>query len=161
MNNILDSSTKQYILDSLEDKVKSHNLKSGEVILLYDKVDYNKTEISEAIKVFFSEHSLMTYPTKFTVTEINYHDAVDSMKYGLRTKPNYTSIDVEFSISDQSQIVYSFLQLFDNPKFYSIDSKLYKGSLDLNDFWESGGAIIVDKDSIGILWTNDLYDKFQ
>jgi len=157
----LDSSTKQYILESLKDKVKSHNLKSGEVILLYDKVDNNKTEITKTVTDFFTKHSLMTYPTKFIVTEINYNDAVNSMKYGLTTKPNYTAVDAEFSTSDQNQIVYSFLQLFDHPKFYSIDSKLYKGILDLNDFWESGGAIIIDKNSIGVLWTNDLYDKFQ
>lgn len=157
---MLDNSTKRHILESLKDKIKSHNLKSGEVILLYDKVDSNKTEISEVIKSFFAEHSLMTYPTKFTLTEVSYYDAVDSMKYGLRTKPNYTVIDVDFSTSDQNQIVHSFLQLFDNPKFYSIDSKLYKDTLDLNDFWESGGAIIIDKNAIGVLWTNDLYDKF-
>ena len=157
----MDSSTKKYILDSLKEKVNSHNLKSGEVILLYDKVDNNKTEISETVKDFFTQHSLMTFPTNFIVTEVNYNDAVNSMKYGLTTKPNYTAVDVEFSTSDQNQIVYGFLQLFDNPKFYSIDSKLYKETLDLNDFWESGGAIIVDKNSIGVLWTNDLYDKFQ
>ncbi len=147
----MDSSTKKYILDSLKDKVNSHNLKSGEVILLYDKVDNNKTEISEMVTVFFAQHSLMTFPTKFIVTEVSYNHAVNSMKYGLTTKPNYTVIDVEFSTSDQNQIVYSFLQLFDNPKFYSIDSKLYKETLDLNDFWKSGGAIIIDKNPIGVL----------
>jgi hypothetical protein len=157
----LDSATKTYILDGLKAKVKSHNLKSGEVILLYDKIDNKKTEISETVKDFFAVHSLMTYPAMFTITEINYNDAVNSMKYGLATKPNYTVIETEFSTSDQSQIVYNFLQLFDNPNFYSIDTKLYKEALDLNDFWECGGAIVIDKNAIGILWTNDLYDKFH
>lgn len=78
MNKKLDTSTKQYLFYSLEDEIKLHNLRSGEVILLYDKVDNNNTEISEAIKSFFLENLPITHPINFTVTEINFQEAVDS-----------------------------------------------------------------------------------
>lgn len=157
----MDNPGQQSVIAILKEKIASHHLKSGEVILLYDEADKNITEVSRAIEIFCTKHTLKIYPAHFKVTEISHQQAVNSIKYGLSTKPNYTSVGIEFSASAQNQIVYSFLQLFNNPRFYSIDSKLYQTALDLDDFWESGGAIVIDKHSIGILWVNDLYDKFQ
>jgi hypothetical protein len=87
-------------------------------------------------------------------------DALKSIKYGLSSKLNYTKLDKEFSQSDQNDLAFTFLQLFEKPSFYTVNSRVYKSDLDLGDFWESGGAILVDKERIVIFWTNDLYDMF-
>ncbi len=157
----LDKNTSLYILNTLLDKLKWHNLISGEVIVLHDSIGETRIGLTVVIKHFLSANLIKTYPDTFDIKEITFEEAINSMKYGLSTKPDYTRIDTEFSIHDQNQLVYSFLHLFDNPRFYTINAKIFRTDLDLNDFWESGGAILTDKNSIGLFWTNDLYNKFR
>lgn len=157
----LDNESHRYIFDNLINKIKAHKLKSGEIILLFETIQDNNTHTNDIITYFLLSNSIKTEPRTFEVVEITSQQAISSIKYGLSTKSDYTSIEVEFSDSDQNFIVYTFLGLFDKPKFYSIDARLYRTDLDVNDFWESGGAIVVDSKSIGILWANDLYNMFR
>jgi hypothetical protein len=153
--------TQQYILETLLSKIKSHNLKSGEIIISFQNIVKRNAEIKAIIIDFFLNNAIQTDPSPFDIKEIAEYEATNSMKYGLSTKPNYTSADIQFSEQDQNKIVHLFLQLFEKPCFYTInDAKVYKESLDLDDSWKCGGAIIIDEKSIGMLWTNDLYDKF-
>ena len=83
------------------------------------------------------------------------------MKHGMSTKINYTTIDLEFTSSEQNKYAHGFLDFFDNYKCFTTESRLYQENLDLNDFWEVGGTIVVDDTKIGVFWINDLYDKFE
>ena len=149
-----------YILEAIKSRIASHGLKSGEVIVVCDDLHNQKGDIKEIVVTFLRDNSINTKPSVFEIIEISKDEALKSIKYGLSTKPNYTAIEQEFSTSDQNELTFSFLQLFDKPKFYSLDSRIYKTDLDKTDFWESGGAIAIDKERIGIFWTNELYDKF-
>ena len=73
------------------------------------------------------------------------------MKYGLSSKINYTRIKQVFSLSDQNRLVHSFLRLFEQPRFYSANVRIYQSNLDLGDFWESGGAIVIDERAVTVV----------
>ena len=148
------------IIENLKLEISRHNFKSGEIILALAEITETKTETINFLKHFFHKNLIKTIPTDFTLSKIMREEAIRSEKYGFRTKPNYTSCDFEFSERDKNTIVYSYLQLFDKPEFYSTSAKIYQANLDLEDFWETGGFIAIDKKSIGILWINDLYDRF-
>ncbi|MBX2887792.1 MAG: hypothetical protein KF829_03995 [Ferruginibacter sp.] len=150
----------EYIIEYLRKEIREHNLKSGEIIFEYDSYVNNK-DLTTRLKSFFDKHNITTENTNPTISEITRQEAIESIKYGLSTKANYTVIDKEFNESDKNKFVHMFLDLFKQPKFYTLDCKLYQTLLDTNDFWEIGGAILLDYQSIGILWTNDLYEKFK
>lgn len=151
---------KLFQFDEIKTEINFHNLKSGEIIFLFEKMDANILDPKTKIQKLFYRNKVQILPKSFELIELTKAESIKSAKYGLSTKPNYTSIDIEFSESEKNKIIFSFLKLFDNPKFYSINAKIFTIKLDLNDFWESGGFVAIDKDSIGMLWINDLYDKF-
>ncbi len=151
---------KLFIIETLTNEVSSHGLKSGEIIIQLDDIKIHSTNLKDIVDTFFENNSIKTHPKQFDIIEISENDALKSIIYGLSTKPNYTKIDNPFSKSDQNKLAYTFIQLFDNPTYYLVTTRLYKTDLDLDDFWESGGTIAVDKKMIGLFWTNDLYDKF-
>jgi hypothetical protein len=148
-------------LAELQHEVQTHGRHSGETILELDAVTVSRYAIKPLLATFFAQHAIQVSPAGLPINEITYQQAVASMKYGLSSKINYTRIKREFSPSDQNRIVHSFLRLFEQPRFYSTSARIYKSNLDLEDFWESGGAIVIDEYAIGILWTNDLYAKFR
>jgi hypothetical protein len=147
-----------YIVDYLKKEIKDHNLKSGEIIFEYDSSE-NAGDLTIKLNCFFQKNNIKTEKSDPVFSEITQTQAAESIKYGLSTKANYTVIDTEFDRSDQHRILNMFLSLFKQPRYYTTDCKLYQAGLDINDFWETGGAIAVDSQHIGILWTNDLYDK--
>lgn len=151
---------KLFIVETLRNDINSHGLISGEIIIQFDDINPNSRNIKLIVDNFFEHNSIKTFPIDYNITEIAEKEALSSIIYGLSEKPNYTKINKPFIKTDQNKFAYTFIQLFDNPKYYSINTRLYKTDLDLEDFWESGGAIVIDKCSIGLFWTNDLYDKF-
>ncbi|MBO2008084.1 hypothetical protein [Hymenobacter negativus] len=153
--------TQRQLLAELQQEVQSHGLQSGEIILELSEVAGSRYAVEPLLVAFFSQQAIRIFPEGSAVSEITYQQAVASMKYGLSSKINYTRINREFSPSDQNRIVHSFLRLFDKPRFYSTSARIYRANLDLEDFWESGGAIVIDEHAIGILWENDLYAKFR
>lgn len=146
--------------EEFKESTISHNLKSGEIIIFIYNHNINQHHTDRLIREFLLETGIKISNPSFHVSKYNKPDAIKSMKYGLSTKPNYTSIDKEFNESDINSIVNRFIEFFNSPNFYSINSKIYLNDLDLNDYWETGGSILIDKDKIGILWINDLYDLF-
>ena len=153
--------TQRQLLAELQQEVQAHGLQSGEIILELAAVTASRYAVEPLLATFFAQQAIQVSPKGVPVSEINYQQAATSMKYGLSSKINYTRIKREFSPSDQNRIVHSFLRLFEQPRFYSTDARIYQSNLDLEDFWESGGAIVIDEHAIGILWTNDLYAKFR
>ncbi|RZK31928.1 MAG: hypothetical protein EOO63_02875 [Hymenobacter sp.] len=149
------------LLAELQHEVQAHGRQSGEIILELAAVTASRYAIEPLLATFFAQQAIQVSLTDSPMSEITYQQAVTSMRYGLSSKINYTRIKQAFSPSDQNRIVHSFLRLFQQPRFYSTDARIYQADLDLEDFWESGGAIVVDEQAIGILWTNDLYAKFR
>lgn len=150
----------EYIIDYLKKETKEHNLKSGEIIFEYDTCK-DIEDLTARVKRFFKKYNIKTENANPTISEITGHEAIESIKYGLSTKANYTVIDKEFTESNKNEIVYIFMQLFTQPIYYTLDCRLRQKDLDRNDFWEMGGMIVLDKKSIGILWINDLYDMLK
>jgi hypothetical protein len=153
--------TQRQLLAELQHEVQSHGLYSGEIILELAAVTGSRYDVERLVATFFSQQGIRVLPDGMPANEITYQQAVASMKYGLSSKINYTRINRAFSPSDQNRIVHAFLRLFDKPRFYSTRARIYRSDLDLEDFWESGGAIVIDDRAIGILWQNDLYAKFR
>lgn len=153
--------TQRQLLAELQQEVQAHGLQSGEIILELAAVTASRYAVEPLLVTFFAQHAIQVSPKGVPMGEITYQQAITSMKYGLSSKINYTRIKREFSPSDQNRIVHSFLRLFEQPRFYSTAARIYQSNLDLEDFWESGGAIVIDEHAIGILWTNDLYAKFR
>lgn len=147
-----------YITDYLRKEIKEHNLKSGEIIFEYDTND-NIKDLSAMVSLFFQKYQIKTESLNPAFYEITQNEAIESIKYGLSTKANYTVIDKEFNQSDKNRFAHMFFELFKQPKCYTLDGRLYQTALNINDFWETGGAILIDGQNIGILWTNDLYDR--
>jgi len=151
----------EYILNELKNEIKLHGLKSGEIIIELDQINRDtNTSIFNLIDRFFLDNNIQTEHKDFTIKEIILNEAINSIVYGFSSKPNYTNLDREFSDTQKNKIAYTFISLFSNPKFYSLNTRIYREPLDLADFWETGGAIVVDDKMIGIIWVNDLYDKF-
>ena len=149
------------LLAELQQEVQAHGLYSGEIILELAAVTGSRYAVEPLVAAFFLQQGIRVFPEGVPFSEIAYQQAVASMKYGLSSKINYTRINREFLPSDQNRIVHAFLRLFDKPQFYSTNARIYRSDLDLEDFWESGGAIVIDDHAIGILWANDLYAKFR
>ena len=149
------------LLAELQHEVQAHGLISGEIILELARLTASRYAVGLLLADFFAQQAICISPEDDSVSEITYQQAVASMKYGLSSKINYTRINRAFTPSDQNRIVHAFLRLFNNPRFYSTSARIYRSDLDLEDFWESGGAIVIDDQAIGILWVNDLYAKFQ
>lgn len=143
-----------------KEAITSHNLISGEIILAIWEHDKNKFQINELLPELLKVEDLKIEDQNFKLEEISKKEAIESIKYGMSTKVNYTMIDREFSPSEQNQYAHGFLDFFTDCKYYITKSRLYHDELDLNDFWEMGGAIAIDNEKIGIFWINDLYDKF-
>ena len=149
------------LLSELQHEVQSRGLHSGEIILEVAELTDSRYAVEQLVATFFSQQGIRISPTGLPVNEMTYQQAVTSMKYGLSSKINYTRIDRPFLPSDQNRIVHAFLRLFENPRFYSTSARIYRSDLDLEDFWECGGAVVIDGRAIGILWANDLYAKFR
>ena len=153
--------TQRHLLAERQHEVQSHGLYSGEIILELAAVTGSRYDVEQLVATFFLQQGIRVFPGGLPVSEITYQQAVASMKYGLSSKINYTRINRAFSPSDQNRIVHAFLRLFDKPHCYSTSARICQSDLDLEDFWESGGAIVIDDHAIGILWQNDLYAKFR
>ncbi len=153
--------TQRQLLAELQHEVHAHGLYSGEIILELAAVAGSRYDVERLVATFFSQQGIRVFPEGMPVSETTSQQAVASMKYGLSSKINYTRINRAFSPSDQNRIVHAFLRLFDKPRFYSTSARIYRSDLDLEDFWESGGAVVIDDRVIGILWQNDLYAKFR
>jgi len=151
-----------YLINTLKNKIQEHNLRSGEVIIEVDDYDLSKTNSAEkGIGDFFQKHTLKTHPEKFEVREIYGKEAMASVRFGFSVKPDYTKIDKVFTDQDRNGIIFPFINLFTEPKYYSLNTRVYRAKLNLIDFWESGGAVLIDATKIGIIWVNDLYDTFS
>lgn len=148
------------IIDLLRRMIAQHHLLSGQVIFEFDSLEnVQQQDLNATIKAFFDKHGIHT-ENRFDVHKITREEAVKSICYGLSTKLNYTSILMEFSTSDQHTAAYRFLELFEYPQYYTIEQRVWQNPLNMDDFWETGGALVIDKRHIGIFWTNDLYDMF-
>ncbi len=137
--------------------VLSHNLSSGEIIIEIWEHDKSRFQSQTLFDEMISISNIKREGEKYELTEITYAEAIKSMKYGMSVKTNYTEIDKQFTVSNQNQYAYEFLNFFENCKCYTTKSRLYKSNLDLNNFWETGGVIAVDNNKIGLFWVNDLY----
>lgn len=144
-----------------QEAVLSHHFKSGEIILLIYEYDKKKYNFESLIRHFFQVSNIETESSVFNVSRLEKFEAIESIKYGLKTKANYTCIEKEFTDSDKNRYSNEFIAFFENPEFYTIDTRIFKADLNLNDFWEVGGSIIVDDSKVGIFWINDLYDQFD
>jgi hypothetical protein len=149
-----------YILEDLKREVQLHGLRSGEIIIELSQIVDINAPIEDLIGPFLAIHNIKAENRNFVTKEINLEKAINSIIYGFSVKPNYTKIDTVFSDTQKNKIAYTFIRLFDNPQFYSLNTRIYREQLDPGDFWETGGAIVVDKNMIGIIWVNDLYNKF-
>ncbi len=147
--------------NDFKESIASHNFKSGEILLFICEHDKNRHDFESLIKNFFKETNIQTEDKEFNVSKLGRKEAIESIKFGLSTKANYTCIDQEFKVVDRNKYSNGFITFFNNPDFYSIDTRIFKTDLDLNDFWEIGGSILIDDHKIGIFWVNDLYDKFE
>lgn len=148
------------IIDLLRRMIAEHHFLSGEVIFELEPLEQVQQEdLHATVKAFFNRHGILT-ENRFDVHKITREEAVRSICYGLSTKLNYTSILKEFTKSDQHTAAFRFLELFDQPQCYTIEQRIWQKPLNLDDFWETGGALVMDKQHIGIFWTNDLYDMF-
>ena len=141
--------------------VESHNIKSGEIILEIFEHYTNRYDFEILIPKFLKVINVRTERSSFKIRKLQRNEALESIRYGLTTKPNYTCIDKEFSNSEINEYVLGFINMFNNPDLYGVGTRLYRSELDLNDFWEVGGAISVDDEKIGIFWINDLYNQFD
>ncbi len=94
---------------------------------------------------------------KYPVKEISKNEAIESISYGLSIKLNYTLVDREFNKSDQNKAAWGFLSFFKNPKFYSGEPGIWQTVDISNEFYEAGGAILIDSEKIGLFWVNDIY----
>ena len=151
---------KLFIINALKDEIEMHNFQSGEIILELDSVKNANDKPIKNIAFFFSEKEIKTEKTHFDLEEMTASEAVAAIAFGLSVKPNYTVIDEPFSVSEQQKLAHCFVALFVKPTFYRLTTRIFQADLDLNDFWESHGTIVLDKHHIGIFWTNDLYGKF-
>lgn len=142
-------------------EILSHNLKSGEIIIEINSYDgAMKEPLLHLITSFLAKNRIKTEKKEFNLIEASEDKAVESIKFALSTKPDYTAIDKEFDKHEVNKIAYRFISFFDRPKYLSVSTRLYQKELDLNDYWEYGGAILVDDKKIGIIWVNDLYNRF-
>lgn len=153
--------TQRQLLTELQYEVQAHGRHSGDTILELAAITASHYAVEPLLATFFAQHAIQVSPAGVPVSALTYQQAVASMKYGLSSKINYTRIERAFSPSDQNRIVHAFLRLFEQPRFYSTSARIYQSDLDPEDFWESGGAIVIDQRAVGILWTNDLYAKFR
>ncbi|NMM50770.1 hypothetical protein [Marinigracilibium pacificum] len=149
-----------YIIE-FRNAIESHNLKSGEIILQICEHDGYRDNYINLIKDFFTKTNIHLEKESFDINRIKRNEAISAIKFGLSTKPNYTSIDKEFNESDKNRYANGFIDFFINPDFFSVNVRIFNKDLDLNDFWETGGAILIDDNKIGLFWINDLYDKFN
>jgi len=143
-----------------KEAVISHHLRSGEIILDIWEHDKSKYQIPEVFDELILTKELQCAFPQYELTEISKKEAIESIKYGLSTKVNYTAIDRPFTNQEQNKYAHGFLDFFHDGQFYTTAAWLYQKELDLNDFWEVGGAIVGDDKKIGLFWINDLYDKF-
>ena len=148
------------IIHHLREKIRKHNIRSGEIIIEYDTSSETRNP-QVSISNFFEKYGIKIENSDYMFSQTTKDEAIQSTLYGLNTKLNYTVIDKEFTESDKNEIVYIFMQLFTQPIYYTLDCRLRQKDLDRNDFREMGGMIVLDKKSIGILWINDLYDMLE
>lgn len=140
-----------------QEAVVSHNLKSGEILIDIWEHNKSKFQIPELFDEILRTSEIKCEDEHCEFIEITRAKAMESMRYGLSLKANYTLIDKQFSPSEQNKYARGFLDFFEDCKCYTTESRLYKSKLDLNDFWETGGVIACDNNRVGIFWVNDLY----
>jgi len=142
-------------------EIIDHNLMSGEIILHLYSHNENPYKPRLLINKLFNSEDIKVQDKNFDIEKTTVNQLTNSIKYGLSTKLNYTKIESEFDSSKQNKYSIEFINLFLTPMCYEIESKIYVDNLDLDDFWEVGGGIIIDSKHIGIFLINDLYDKFE
>jgi len=149
----------------IKDKLKSHNLRSGEIILEVRQIQTRFFSMNDLIINFFRSAGIRTEETAFDNRRINFEkqrlsedEALDKIFYGLKSKPNFTLIDYPISAEKAHEYAQEVISFFDKPRFYTYESRIYQKPLDLSDLWESGGFLIADDEKVGIFWVNDLYD---
>lgn len=152
--------TSKYFTD-FKKEIIEHNLISGEIILFLYSHNENPYQPKKLIERLFELENIKVENEKIDFEKISKNQMINSIKYGLSTKLNYTKIVTEFDSSKQNKYTFEFAGLFENPMCYKIDNRIYVDNLDLDDFWETGGGIIIDNKHIGIFLINDLYDKFE
>lgn len=152
---------KLFIINALKDEIEFHGFQSGEIILELDSVKNAIDKPIKNIEFFFLQKEIKTEKPHFDLEEMTASEAVGAIAFGLSVKPNYTVIEEPFSVSEQQKLVHCFVALFVKPTFYRLKIRIFQTDLNLNDFWESHGAIVIDKHHVGIFWTNDLYEKFR
>lgn len=145
------------------EKVLSHRLHSGEIIIDLWEHDRDKFRIESLFRDLISTSHLKSeldedFPL---LEEMSRRDAIESIKYGLSTKVNYTVIEREFSMSEMNEYAHGFFRFFGDCRCYRPSARIFKANLDLQDFWESSGAIVGDDRFFGIFWINDLYSMFK
>lgn len=151
--------TSKYFID-FKKEILEHKLISGEIILFLYSHRKNKHQPKILIEELFELENIKIENRDLTLEKVSSDEMINSIKYGLSSKMNYTRIEVEFDTTKQNKYAFGFTALFENPTYYKTDNKIYIENLDLDDFWETGGGIIIDDKHIGIFLINDLYDKF-
>ena len=150
----------KYFID-FKNEILEHNLISGEIILSLYSHSKSVYQPKILIDELFKLEDVKIDDEKLDFKKISINQMINSIKFGLSTKPNYTKIETEFDTSKQNKYTFEFTALFENPMCYKIDNKIYVDNIDLDDFWETGGGILIDNKHIGIFLINDLYDKFE
>jgi len=147
-------------IEHIRQTILYHNLKSGEIIFEFGEIGCPDAEPNEIVLSFFKNYDIKFEGKNLFLISSDKETSLDSIKFGLGSKPNYSLFDAEFNESKKSKLAFTFFGLFDWPKFFQIENRIYQKEIPLDDFWLSGGALLIDKNYIGILWVNDLYDYF-
>jgi hypothetical protein len=142
----------------LKSEITAYSYDFGKVILEINLIPENTIK-EELIFPFFENNRIYTsknsyYREKFNLDdfEISKEIAVDRMFYSLNGITNNSESHKIKSL------VYAFIDLFECPKFYSYDAELWQNLEQEDHMWSYGGAIIIDKNKIGIFWVNDFAD---
>ena len=136
--------------------ILAHNWQSGEIMISICTYEgYPNT--SELIAQFFEQEAIHCQSADIPFTPISKNDALTSIAFGLSTKVNYTEVGLEFSPQEQKKYAFGFLNFFNNPQYYTIDTDIWQ-QVDLsNHYYQRGGALLIDSKQIGLFWVNDIY----
>ena len=147
-----------YALQSIKEQLH-FIIQSGAVIFHVDLILVNDASFNNRAAAFFQRNNICTTPETITLTEISAGKAHELIKNALHTYLHTAGETPTLSASTQNKLIHSFFQLFEHPKFFTIQEAVYKTSISLYDFWKSGGALVMDEFRMGIFYVADLYEK--
>lgn len=142
--------------NAFKETILSHRWMSGEIMISICTYEgYPNT--SELIALFFEQEAIHCKTTPIPFNSISKSDALTSIAFGLSTKVNHTEVGIEFSPQEQKKYAAGFLNFFNSPQCYTIDTDIWQ-QVDLsNQYYQRGGSLLIDSKQIGLFWTNDIY----